>query len=147
MIVVGPERVVGIDSLDFERFINKVQFTDSCWNWTGYRDKKGYAPFWLGNKTLKAHRVAYTWWVGPIPDGLTVDHECENTGCVNPDHLSVMTAQENLFSSMGSTSEYCRRGHLRTEYKYFDSAGSLRCRLCHKLNNRRYQASLGNIIQ
>lgn len=43
-----------------------------------------------------AHRTAYELFVGPIPEGLELHHQCRNRGCVNPDHLEPATRQENL---------------------------------------------------
>lgn len=76
-----------------------VQRTAGCWEWTGTRDQRGYglhAETQAGvKKRWRAHRVAYTLLVGPIPDGLTLDHLCRNTSCVNPDHLEAVSAAEN----------------------------------------------------
>lgn len=67
-----------------------------CWNWTGAILKTGYgAMSWLG-KNKPAHRIAYEQFVGPIPDGLVLDHLCRNTRCVNPDHLEPVTSTENI---------------------------------------------------
>lgn len=64
-----------------------------CWQWTGYRDKDGYGHF--GSPARLAHRLVWEALVGPIPEGLHLDHLCRNTGCVNPDHLEPVTAAEN----------------------------------------------------
>jgi hypothetical protein len=45
---------------------------------------------------MGAHRFAYLEFVGPIPDGLVLDHLCRNKKCVNPDHLEPVTNAENL---------------------------------------------------
>lgn len=66
-----------------------------CWPWTAYRDSKGYGHVSVNGATRPAHRVAYELLVRPIPDGLTIDHLCLNTGCVNPAHMEPVTASEN----------------------------------------------------
>lgn len=70
----------------------------SCWTWTGHRDPKGYGRFCEGGRgnTRLAHRVAYAALVGPIPDGLDLDHLCVNPPCVNPAHLEPVTHEENI---------------------------------------------------
>ena len=47
-----------------------------------------------GQKAL-AHRWAYELMVGKIPPGMELDHKCLETGCVNPEHMEVVTPTEN----------------------------------------------------
>ena len=72
------------------RFFELVEINPEtgCWNWTGQRMKNGYCRFQLrgGVKPL-AHRYSYEHFNGPIPDGMQLDHICENTRCVYPAHL------------------------------------------------------------
>ncbi len=68
-----------------------------CWIWLGYVDIKGYArckP--TGRNNVLAHRVLYEHYVGPIPDGLDLDHLCRVPSCVNPDHMEPVTRAENV---------------------------------------------------
>ena len=94
------------------RFWERVQKGDggwACWEWLGGKDRFGYGLFEIagtraerekqGRRTAMAHRFAYETLVGPIPDGLTLDHLCRNTSCVNPEHLEPVTEQENLARS------------------------------------------------
>lgn len=79
-----------------ERFWEKVDKTDTCWVWTGAKDK-GYGRFGVAaGNVVGAHRVAYELLVGPIPQGMEIDHRCHNPACVNPSHLRPATHKQNL---------------------------------------------------
>ena len=90
----GIARVVLRDAYD--RLSDKFVFaSDGCWIWTSTITKKGYGRFWFGARSHRAHRFMYELLVGPIPDGLVLDHLCCETRCVNPAHLEPVTAAEN----------------------------------------------------
>lgn len=80
------------------RFWASVEKTDDCWNWTGRRGGSAgsYGSMSINYRSTYVHRFAYELLVGPIPEGLTIDHLCRNRLCVNPDHLEPVTLQENL---------------------------------------------------
>lgn len=73
-------------------FWSHVEKTDTCWLWTGRKEKAGYGKY-CGTV---AHRWAYRELVGPIPAGLTLDHLCYVRHCVNPAHLEPVTLLENV---------------------------------------------------
>ena len=70
---------------------------DECWLWQGALTERGYGVIQLGRGrgTAKAHRVVYEALVGPIPEGMTLDHLCFNPACVNPAHLDPCSREEN----------------------------------------------------
>jgi len=74
----------------------EVDNATGCWEWLRYRDKEGYGRFAFGPKNAMAHRAAYVLEIGAIPEGLDLDHLCRNRGCVNPEHLEIVTRQENI---------------------------------------------------
>jgi hypothetical protein len=124
-----------------QRMIARIDTTtDGCWEWPGARLLNGYgigvvtlASLGLKPKSFYAHRVAYEHWVGPIPDGLTVDHLCRNKGCVNPEHLEAVTLAENISRAHKKPADMpCPRGH---PPEWRDDSGGRRCAAC----TREYQ--------
>ncbi len=96
-----PEFVQEIHGDDVARFFSYVDKTGpgGCWLWTGLLYPHGYAQFRVNGANVGAHRWSYEHHVGPIPEGLTIDHVhargCRHRHCVNPDHLEAVTAAEN----------------------------------------------------
>lgn len=86
--------VVAVPEVD--RFWSKVDRDPDCWLWLGLRNAYGYGRFFIPGGERLAHRYAYEFEVGPIPEGLTLDHLCETPACVRPDHLEPVTNAENL---------------------------------------------------
>lgn len=78
-----------------ERFLSKVNKTETCWIWISAKNKVGYGYFGYNRKVCKAHRISYELYKGQIPKGLVVRHICNNPSCVNPNHLEVGTYQDN----------------------------------------------------
>lgn len=84
------------------RFMPKfyVDEETGCWVWTAAKAPSGHPGFCLGRpegkRWVQAHRVSYEHFVGPIPEGLELDHLCVNPPCVNPAHLEPVTHAENM---------------------------------------------------
>lgn len=133
-----------------ERFKSKyVVLPNGCWQWTGARKNappREYGSFFSYPKNRAAHRISYELAKGSIPAGMTLDHLCRNTLCVNPDHLEPVTMTENVlrgesFSAVNRRKTHCSQGHplsgdnLRLERK------GRACAMCKSLGHKRRKAA------
>lgn len=124
------------------RFLAKIQVSDGCWEWQGAKNPRGYSWFrGEGGTPTTGHRFAYEAFVGPVPEGLDLDHLCRNTSCVRPDHLEPVSHRENLLrgetiAACHAVRTSCGRGH---EYPGIVSRrgdGSRICKVCVSDQNR-----------
>jgi hypothetical protein len=118
---------------------------DACWPWTKTRLVSGYGQVYVGRDSgfaagilALAHRVAYQLAVGPILEGLTIDHLCRNRACCNPAHLEAVTGRENGlrgFSppAINARKTHCIHGHEFTEENtYRPPSGQRECIKCKR---------------
>jgi hypothetical protein len=126
-----------------ERFLGHFipEPNTGCWLWTSGVDRDGYAKFFEGRGLEQyGHRYAYKQFVGPIPEGLILDHLCRVRHCVNPTHLEPVTNRENIMRGRRPLGErtHCPRGHpFNDKNTYFPSHGGRKCRACHAEHERR----------
>ena len=127
-----------------ERFWSKVRMTNTCWIWTA-SNQHGYGYFGIEGKLMRVHRLVYETMVGPIPNELVLHHLCNNTLCVNPEHLEPVTQRENVLFGKGVTSNnfkktHCLRGHLLSDDNLAKSNRNRRiCRKCKLIRNREWK--------
>lgn len=142
--------MLGLASEVEERFWAKVvrdPETD-CWLWTASTDN-GYGRFWVAGRLVLAHRFAYELLVGPIPEGLELDHLCRVRHCVNPAHMEPVTQRVNIlrgvgFSAKNAAKTHCKRGHALDEANtYRRGDGKRHCRACNARRDRERQARIG----
>lgn len=122
-----------------EKFWDRVVKSPGCWEWIGSISKWGYG-IWQPHRgvSLRAHRVSYEATVGPIPDGLVLDHLCRNKRCVNPAHLEPVTDRVNTLRGVGpsavnATKAACVHGHpFTTENTFIESDGRRACQACRR---------------
>lgn len=137
-----------------KRFLSKIDMSggpEACWPWLGGKTVLGYGSCSFLGKTLKAHRVAYEILVGPIPDGMVIDHECHtralgagecspgicaHRSCMNPWHCVPVTPQENNRRSgsptgINGSKTHCKNGHpLEGDNIRIDNYGKRKCQAC-----------------
>lgn len=128
------------------RFWDKVLFTTDCWEWQRGLDKDGYGQLTINTKKIKPHRFSYELYKGKIPEGLEIDHLCRNRKCVNPNHLELVTHQENIkrgdktnLGLYNKVKTHCKRGHeFNKENSYFYKTQRM-CKICLTIRTKIYR--------
>jgi hypothetical protein len=134
------------------RFLGRFDVNDStgCWEWIGKLNHSGYGLISAGRgdyRDLRAHRVAYELYVGTIPPGQVVHHECGVRHCVNPNHLTLDNRVANVQRDGNGGKTFCKNGHEFTrETTYITGRGYRNCRVCHAAYERirRDRTAAGN---
>jgi hypothetical protein len=150
--VKGPRPVPLAD-----RLWAKVDKTPTCWLWTGAVNNMGYGYLMRGgsdHRKVLAHRAAYELLVGPVPDGMDLDHVkargCMSTRCVNPAHLEPVTHRVNLQRGRLSYAvrTVCANGHDITDPAnvYTTPAGKHQCRPCRRAVDARRRSPAPRLV-
>ena len=98
-----------------KRFWDRVEKTESCWNWISPINQAGYGQIKVNYKAIRAHRFSWELHNGSIPEDKIIDHICHNRRCVNPDHLRVVTHAENMENLSGPRADNTS-GHLGVSF-------------------------------
>lgn len=121
-----------------------IVVASGCWLWQGYVDARGYGRVDLAGVKWFAHRLAWTVANGEILNGLTVDHICFETRCINPSHLQLLTNAANAARTRRALASACKRGHeYRPETMRRDkSTGRRVCLVCTRSRQNARSARL-----
>jgi hypothetical protein len=120
-----------------------VNSQTQCWEWTGAKDKAGYALFNVthdGKPVARAHRFSFLLANGYLPEaGRDIDHKCNVRHCVNPDHLQDVTHAENM-ENRSQNQTRCARGHEFDEQNTaVNSRGDRVCKKCQYLRVKEWR--------
>lgn len=128
------------------RFADRTELGENgCILWTGFLDRDGYGQFVVDGRNVRVHRWSYEHHIGPIPDGLVIDHLCRNRACVNAKHMEPVTPLENTRRGVAPTAinarkTACKRGHVFTETNTVAVPGGRACRTCRVEATRQWRA-------
>lgn len=127
-----------------ERLLGRINIDPNtgCWIWRGFRKPDGYARVGRNGKLVYVHVASYEEFVGPVPEGLELDHLCRNPSCLNPDHLEPVTHAENIRRGQAGENmrqkTHCPKGHPYSgDNLYIGGDGKRRCRACMSATKKR----------
>ncbi len=131
-----------------ERYLESIRVDENgCWRWQRRTERDGYGRLWVDGRNAMAHRFAYEHFVGPILDGLHIDHLCRVRDCVFWEHLEPVTPQVNILRGVGPTARnamvtHCSNGHPYDEENTHWTKKGRACRACGREKARRDHARL-----
>jgi hypothetical protein len=118
-----------------------------CLLWTGSCSEEGYGRLGRDGRKALVHRVMYELFVGPIPDGLEIDHLCRVRNCAAPGHLEAVTGRVNKLRGNTITAAAAGATHCPQKHEYdllntwISPAGQRRCRACRREKRRAKKAA------
>lgn len=130
------------DPIEFRVFSNVVKARSGCWLWTGRTNGGGYGTIRLRGLRIAVHRWSYERYIGPVPEGMEIDHLCRTRNCLNPKHLEAVTHRTNLLRgetvpAKNLAKRRCPVGHEYTKANTYTYRGMRYCRECRRESNAR----------
>ena len=101
-----------------DRVLIRSEWQGPCVVFTGKLNDAGYGHVKADGKDWKVHRLMWTLLVGPIPDGMTLDHLCRNRACWWSDHLEPVTQGENVLRGFNPPALHARKTHCPQGHEY-----------------------------
>lgn len=116
-----------------------------CWLWDAGISYQGYGLFVYKGRARRAHRISYEIAHGTISESLQIDHLCRVRSCVNPEHLDLVTQQENIRRGIvgenNRSKTLCPSGHSYSgDNLYVRPDGSRVCKSCRSRHSKEYHA-------
>ena len=122
-----------------DRLLSRVspEPNTGCWLWFGAMREDGYGKMLLRSRQTRPHIIAYEVFVGPVPQGLVLDHLCRERSCCNPRHLEAVTPRVNILrgvstSARNAAKTHCKHGHEFTPENTRRVRGGRHCVTCER---------------
>ena len=129
----------GEATINYER--DTLETDKGCLEWQGHKNEDGYGLVRLAGKKRRAHREAWKLFVGEIPKGMLVLHNCFNKACINIEHLRLGTHKENK-----QDEDYAKLSRTEIEtIRYLYSNGYTQVQLAKKYNCTR--SNIGYVVR
>ena len=123
----------------YARIEKNVIGTSGCWRWLGAHTTDDRPEVMVNKKVWYVYRLLYVVEIGPIPEGLTLDHVvCQHGWCCNPHHCEPVTNSENVRRQLAlryADRTACPYGHSYEEFRRWDSRGHPWCAACNIRKN------------
>lgn len=122
--------------------------TTPCHIFDNGTSSQGYGRIAINRKAIYVHRYVWERDIGPIPDGMSIDHICRVRNCCNVNHLRVVTHQVNMTENIvgscwqkNAAKTHCPKGHPYDETNTIivrtKSGNGRKCRTCDNARRRR----------
>lgn len=141
----------GVTLDPYARWVTRLVLgSGNCWEWqVPSASPTSRGRFWYEGRHETPYKWGYEFFIGKVPDGLQLDHLCENPACCNPWHLDPVTPKVNTLrcvkapATINSKKTHCSNGHLydeiNTQWINSKEGRYRRCRACGNPRTKEYQ--------